>query len=1057
MANTNEDRIANYEAVLRRGFDEYVSYGVVNALVGFLRYNNSLASGAGTTLPDGTIPQILSNAFAASAMTEQADRIVSTKSFQVPSGSVYLGPDIRLSAANRAINIQNMTSGRRALILAQLYTQASGSETPFYRTFGALETIDINLDDSEDSTGDFSFEQTTTDNRFIQTITVRSDVALPNCRFMIRLGDSTGPLIYNSASHTITGTGADETFQLENPIILDSGTMVTIQGSGVTGIKGATLSGVFTPYLRLGVHTFTETLIASQEYVNNAAGTSEPVSVTSDLTISNTNLSTYNFRIISAEATGSADQTITLPSITNLPADTVVNFIVVNNRANASNVVVTPDGTDTIGFNATITLMQGDAFTIRRPLAGTNWLGLSERLAVETFNERVQDLIGTNVVGGTGVTVTYDDTTGNTTIAATAAAQAAPVAVTDASLTLNSANLSTYNFETISIETTGSTAMPITLDELTNFPANTPAGYYIVNNRSAGATVTITRSGSDTIAGETTLTLEYGDAVFIRRPASGTNWLGIGLFLSDTNLQERVEDIIGSSVTAGTGVSVTYDDTAGTTTVANTGLPAGAQAPVSETTTIRIDEVNYTSFNGRVIECQAGGTLDQTITLGGIADLPANVPIDYIFVNNRAAASNVIISRSDSDTIGGETSITLALGQSVRITRPLTGSVWLMTADAFPASARTELIQDTIGSSVVAGTGISVTYNDTAGTTTVTNTGGGGGTTPQLPLQVSSDLAITSTNLATYNNRFISGTATGSALQTITLPELSTLTAGDAVQFTFTNKRASASTLRITRAGSDTVSSFTFIDLPNDNTITVIRPLTGTDWTIISEYDQVKAGYSIPVISAFSIDIASRVNLNTNLNAAQTINYNVLHTSNIQSLELFVSDGDNIALTVPTTDGDQSATPTLTGIDTSTAKTLTFRVQGVDTQIPGVAFQSNAQTVEVRNVLPQELLYYGVEADNVASTFDYANAENQEALSGDITIPTFTGNQYLKIAYPASAAAVTQLRIGGVDQLGAFTLSSDALTINTVLYDVLVSNNALDGAVVSGNIVTIIR
>ena len=111
-------------------------------------------------------------------------------------GSLFLGPDIRLSAANRAINLRNITTGRTALALAQLYTD-SGSEAPFYRSFPAIETIDINLNESEEAPSTVSFPLTTTDNRFIQTFTVRSNTAISDFRFMIRLGDATGPLIYD--------------------------------------------------------------------------------------------------------------------------------------------------------------------------------------------------------------------------------------------------------------------------------------------------------------------------------------------------------------------------------------------------------------------------------------------------------------------------------------------------------------------------------------------------------------------------------------------------------------------------------------------------------------------------------------------------------------------------------------------------------------------------------------------------------------------------------------------------------------------------------------------
>ena len=907
MANTNEDRIAAYERVIRRGFDEYVSYGVTNALIGYLHYNNALIQSGTTMLPDGTIPQVVSNQLAASSLREEATMLVSSKTLLLPPGSLLLG-NLLIDSANHGIGATNTSNNQKGLGIIQTYASGTGSSLPNYYEFPAMSEVDRQLLFDETQPSDpysYTFTFGSSAPPVLWTGLVLRPSEAGTFAFTIRATDANGAEISRMSGFTFEASdiGSDTTISLSNSILLLANETIHITLEGAR-LLGSTVNNQFVPYFKAVESTVTFRPLATQQYVQQqmGSGAAEPVSITANLTINATNYTTYNFIVTLAEGTATTDLTITLAALSTFPASTAIGFTFVNNSTNTRNVI-------------------------------------------------------------------------------------------------------------------------------------------------------ISRSGSDTIGGLTSYTLQNNEGIIIRRPLSGTNWIITAFYLSQVRLTENIQDTIGSSVVAGTGITVTYDDTAGTTTITNTG---GLLAPISETTTIRIDEVNYTSFNGRIIECQATGTGDQTITLGAIADLPANTPIDYLFVNNRATASNVIISASTPDTVGGDASITLAVGQSVRVTRPLAGSVWLITADAFPPSVRTELIQDTIGTAVVAGAGISVTYDDTAGTTTITNTGGGG-TMNQLPLQVSADVTITTANVGTYNNRFVSGTATGTAVQTITLPELSTLTAALAVQFTFTNKRASASTLRIARSGSDTISNFNNIDIPNDNTITIIRPFSGTDWTIVSEYDQIKAGYSIPVASAFSINIASRVNLNTNLNVSQTINYNILHTSNIQSLELFVSDGDNIALTIPTTDGAQTATPTLANIDTSTAKTLTFRVQGVDTQNPGVAFQSNEQTVEVRNVLAQQLLYWGVEATNTASTFDYANAENQEALSGNITIPQFTGNQYLKFAYPASAAAVTQLTIGGVNQLSAFTLTSDALTINTVLYDVLVSNNALDGAVVSGNTVTIVR
>ena len=92
MALTVAERRALYQSILRRGFDEYVSEGIINALINYFNLVEELiADSGGAVLPDGTIPQIISNAFEASSLTELSDRIMSTKSIQVPNGFFIFG------------------------------------------------------------------------------------------------------------------------------------------------------------------------------------------------------------------------------------------------------------------------------------------------------------------------------------------------------------------------------------------------------------------------------------------------------------------------------------------------------------------------------------------------------------------------------------------------------------------------------------------------------------------------------------------------------------------------------------------------------------------------------------------------------------------------------------------------------------------------------------------------------------------------------------------------------------------------------------------------------
>ena len=121
-------------------------------------------------------------------------------------------------------------------------------------------------------------------------------------------------------------------------------------------------------------------------------------------------------------------------------------------------------------------------------------------------------------------------------------------------------------------------------------------------------------------------------------------------------------------------------------------------------------------------------------------------------------------------------------------------------------------------------------------------------------------------------------------------------------------------------------------------------------------------------IHNFSIDIPSRVDLNTDLNVQHTLTFDVSNHTQLTSMVLIVNVGDNKTLTAPVIDGVQSQTVTLTGIDTSTASTVTFQL--ADAETGGTVF-SNVVSIAVRNLTSGEQGYYGALADAAAfSTVD---------------------------------------------------------------------------------------
>lgn len=110
-------------------------------------------------------------------------------------------------------------------------------------------------------------------------------------------------------------------------------------------------------------------------------------------------------------------------------------------------------------------------------------------------------------------------------------------------------------------------------------------------------------------------------------------------------------------------------------------------------------------------------------------------------------------------------------------------------------------------------------------------------------------------------------------------------------------------------------------------------------------------------INNFTINIDSRVDLNTDLNIARTVTYDVVNADQIQTINLEVTAGDNKALLVPTSDVSQSESVTLSGIDTSSQTMLSFMISGTD--MAGNSFQSSVYRVDVRNIIPAESSYFG--------------------------------------------------------------------------------------------------
>lgn len=206
---------------------------------------------------------------------------------------------------------------------------------------------------------------------------------------------------------------------------------------------------------------------------------------------------------------------------------------------------------------------------------------------------------------------------------------------------------------------------------------------------------------------------------------------------------------------------------------------------------------------------------------------------------------------------------------------------------------------------------------------------------------------------------------------------------------------------------------------------------------------------NLATVSNFSINVAATVNVGTDLNTTRQITYTTANTVNISSLSLVVTTGDDVVLTVPSSDGTHTQNVTLSGINTSTAQTITFQIRGTTTG--GETIMSNVQSVTVRAVGADEQAYYGVRPTN-----DFATVGTGSLTSVDVQPPgttyTISGNwptgHVLGILEPQDRGitSIVETAFSSETYPDRWTIVTSARTINGQLYDLnTITNNGPTG------------